>query len=89
MKSKVFLRLALRRLRVTHPEQAANITEVLRDPDLLEALLVESQSEAEKELGSFGDGPFMGFLNWLIEHPELVIKLITTILVLVADREEV
>ncbi|GAG59867.1 unnamed protein product [marine sediment metagenome] len=67
--------------------QRAEIRIVLRDPDLLDALVAEVTAVAATELGAIGDGSFMEFFQWLIEHSDEIFAIISKLLIIFAESE--
>lgn len=86
MRSKIFVRLALRRMMRYNPEQRDNIKQVLRDSDLLDAVVAESEAMASSEFGAIGDGTFMIFLEWLLDHSDEIFAIISKLLILFAEE---
>lgn len=87
MAQTVFVKLALRRMMRKNPAQRDEIRQILRDRDLLDALVVESTAAAASELGAIGDGSFMEFFKWLIENADTIFEIITKLLVIFAEGE--
>ena len=87
MRSKPFVRLALRRMMRKNPDQRSEIRQVLRDPDLLDALIEETQALAALELGAIGEGSLMEFFEWLLANADEIFALITKLLILFAEAE--
>jgi hypothetical protein len=87
MRTKPFVRLALRRMARKHPERHEEIRSVLRDPDLLDALIAETQACASAELGDVGEGSFLEFFQWLIDNSDQLFEIITKLLVLFSGNE--
>ena len=88
MKTKPFVRLALRRMMRKNPPQRTAIRQVLRDSDLLDAVIEETTVLAAAELGAIGDGTFMEFFQWLLDHSDEIFALITKLLILFAETEQ-
>ena len=86
----VFMRLALRRMARKNPEYRADIKTILRDGDLLDAV-TEAVSENAVYEGISKEAPILDWFKWLIEyvieHPEEIMKIIQLILTLFMQEE--
>jgi len=89
-----FMRLGLRRMAIKArrgSDEQKQILRVIKDPDLLDALVEETdrvyQLEVRGEGHDSASRSFLNFLSWIIEHREQIIAIIK-ILILFADGKE-
>ena len=87
MQRRPFVKLGLRRLARKHPDRRDEIKQVLRDDDLLDAVVEESAVVAASVYGIGDGGRLLDFLDWFIENSDAIFAIISKLLLLFGDDD--
>lgn len=78
--------LRKQRRQTDNPITRSNITHILRDNDLLDAVASYVEDEIEETLyGEEEDGPIIRFIKWCIENPEKLAKFLAMLIAIFAE----